>query len=49
MVLIQLKKSDQNLFIYESKTTILVKDLANEMVNLYNFCLRIKRLISGNQ
>ena len=44
MVLLHFKKSDTNQFLYESVTSILVKDLIIELVQLNNTRLKLDRL-----
>jgi hypothetical protein len=47
-MLLHLKKNEESLFLYETKTSISLDDLVVEITYLYNTRLLIKRLISGN-
>lgn len=47
MVLITLKKGEEPLFLFESPAATPLAELVPRLARLYNFRLRLKRLIEG--
>ncbi len=43
MVILHVKRSDANQFLYETTTNILIEDLVNELVAINNWRLKIDR------
>jgi hypothetical protein len=49
MVVIQLKKGEQNLFLWETPAKTQIKDLIVSLLSIHNFRLRLQRLITSTK
>lgn len=47
MVKLQIKRGDENTFLFETTVEILVSDLVLQLVKLYNGILKVQRLSQG--